>query len=117
MGNTHHDPTDHFRTTQPHAGESLIDGYHWPGLVSIAAGVIALISCVAAAAYKHDEWLLPAGLVAVVALAFGGVWCAVEHRRVCRIESRWLAEYSVRRRDECPADKRVPMILGNQSAT
>ncbi|GAC1639141.1 MAG: hypothetical protein NVS4B6_09480 [Mycobacterium sp.] len=82
MGTGHHDPTDHFRTTQPHAGESMNDGYHWPGLRSIGTGVIALLG-VAAAAYQRHEWLLPSGLVAIAALAFGGVWCAVKHRRVC----------------------------------
>jgi hypothetical protein len=70
------------------------DGYHWPGLRSIGTGVIALILGVAAAAYQRHEWLLPSGLVAIAALAFGGVWCAVEHRRVCRLESRWHAEHS-----------------------
>ncbi len=99
MGTGHHDPTDHFRTTQPHAGESMNDGYHWPGLLSLAVGVIALIGCVAAAAYQHPEWLVPTGLVAVIGLGFGGMWCAVEHRRVCRIESRWHAEHSERRLD------------------
>ncbi len=99
MGTGHHDPTDHFRTTQPHAGESMNDGYHWPGLVLLAVGVIALAGCVAAAAYKHPEWLLPTGLVAVIGLGFGSLWCAVEHRRVCRIESHWLAEHSERRLD------------------
>lgn len=95
MGTGHHDPTDHFRTTQPHAGEPMNDGYHWPGLLFIAVGVIALIGCVAAAAYRHHEWLLPTGGVALVALVFGGVWCAVEHRRVCRIDSRWHAEHFI----------------------
>ena len=33
MGSTHHDPTDHFRTTNPHAGQSIIDMYCWPGLL------------------------------------------------------------------------------------
>ena len=39
-----HDPTDHFRTTHPHAGESFIDIYCWPGLLSIALGVMSLMS-------------------------------------------------------------------------
>jgi protein-S-isoprenylcysteine O-methyltransferase Ste14 len=99
MGTGHHDPTDHFRTTQPHAGETFNDGYHWPGLVAMAVGVIALVACIAAAAYQRPEWLLLTGLVAVAAFAFGGVWCAVEHRRVCRIDSRWHAAHSERLSD------------------
>jgi hypothetical protein len=96
MGRGHQDPTDHFRTTQPHAGEAFNDGYYWPGLLAMAAGVIALISCVAVAAYQRHELLLITGLAAVLALGFGAVWCAVEHRRVCRVESQWQARHSER---------------------
>ena len=42
MGDTQHDPIDDFRTTRLHAGESMIDVYHWPGLFPVAVGVIAL---------------------------------------------------------------------------
>lgn len=94
MGNGHRDPTDHFRTTLSHAGEWMNDGFYLPGLTAIAAGVAGLISCVAVAAYQRHEWLLQTGLVAVLALGLGGAWCAFEHRRVCRIESRWQAEHS-----------------------
>jgi hypothetical protein len=42
MGDTHHDPIDHFRTTHLHAGESMIDVYHWPGLFPVVVGVISV---------------------------------------------------------------------------
>jgi uncharacterized membrane protein YcjF (UPF0283 family) len=87
------DPTDHFRTTHQHAGESFIDIYCWPGLLSIALGVLSLIGCVAAAAYKHHQWVLSAGVVGVLAIAGGIAWLVVEHHRVLRIEQRWLAEH------------------------
>ena len=58
-----HDPTDHFRTTHRHAGESFIDIYCWPGLLSIALGVMSLMGSVAAAAYQHHEWVLTTGIV------------------------------------------------------
>ena len=32
MGDTHHDPSDHSRTTQPHAGIVMKDNFFWPGL-------------------------------------------------------------------------------------
>ena len=32
MKGAHHDPVDHSRTTQPHAGESFIDTLWLPGL-------------------------------------------------------------------------------------
>ncbi|MBV8964987.1 MAG: hypothetical protein JO191_02305 [Mycobacteriaceae bacterium] len=93
MGDTHHDPTDHSRTHIPHAGESMIDVYFWPGLFLIAVGVIALIGCVAALAYHHPELLLWAGLTAVLTASGGVSWLIVEHRRVRRIEARWLADH------------------------
>jgi hypothetical protein len=92
MANSH-DPTDHFRTTHPHAGESFIDAYCWPGLLSIALGMIALVGCVAAAAYGRHEWILTTATVGVLAIAGGVAWLVLEHRRVLRVESRWRAGY------------------------
>lgn len=94
MGKTHRDPTDHFRTTHPHAGEQFIDPYCWPGLLSIALGLFSLVACVAAAAYKHHEWLLTTGVVGVLAISGGVSWLVLEHHRVIDIERRWLADHS-----------------------
>ncbi|KQH80993.1 hypothetical protein AO501_05005 [Mycobacterium gordonae] len=88
------DPTDHFRTTCPHTGEYFIDRYCWPGVSSIALGVMSLSAGTAAAAYKHYEWLLACGLVAVLAIAGGLAWLVVEHRRVMRIERDWHAAHA-----------------------
>ena len=87
------DPTDHFRTTHPHAGESFIDIYCWPGLLSIALGVISLIGSVASAAYQRHEWVPTTAIVGGLAIAGGIVWLMVEHHRVLRIEQLWLAEH------------------------
>ena len=87
------DPTDHFRTTHQHAGESFIDIYCWPGLLSIALGVISLVGCLAAPAYQHHEWVLTTGIVGAMAVAGGIGWLVVEHHRVVRIERLWLAEH------------------------
>ncbi|WP_102142531.1 protein UsfY [Mycobacterium hubeiense] len=92
MANTH-DPVDHFRTTQQHAGEPFIDIYCWPGLLSIALGLISLSGCVAAAAYKQHQWVLTTGVVGALAIAGGIAWLVVEHHRVLRIERQWLAEH------------------------
>jgi hypothetical protein len=91
MGSTHHDPTDHFRTTQHHAGEFFINLYCWPGLVSIALGIISLVGCLAAAAYNHHEWVLTTGVVGALAIVGGVAWLVLEHHRVLRIEDLWLA--------------------------
>ena len=88
-----HDPTDHFRTTHPHAGESFIDIYCWPGLLSIALGSMSLVASVASAAYQHHEWVLTMGIFGALAIAGGIAWLVVEHHRVLRIERHWLAEH------------------------
>ena len=88
MGDTHHDPTDHSRTTQPHAGIAMKDNFFWPGLILLAVAVFGLISTAAAAAYRHYEWLATTLLIAVLGTVAGALWLVVEHRRVTRIEAR-----------------------------
>ncbi|MBS4727610.1 TRIC cation channel family protein [Mycobacterium sp. SM1] len=90
MGDTHHDPIDHFRTTGQHAGEFFVDIYCWPGLISIALGAFSLVGCLAAAAYGHQEWIPTTAVVGVLAIGGGISWLILEHRRVLRIETRWL---------------------------
>ncbi len=94
-----HDPTDHFRTTHPHAGESFIDIYCWPGVASIALGVISLIACVASAAYSRHEWVPVTAVGGALAIAGGVAWLVVEHHRVLRIEGLWMAEHAARQEE------------------
>jgi 4-amino-4-deoxy-L-arabinose transferase-like glycosyltransferase len=89
MGDTHDDPTDHSRTTQPHAGIVLKDNFFWPGLILLAVATFALISTAAAAAYRHYEWLSTTVLIAVLGAVAGALWFVVENRRVTRIEAQW----------------------------
>lgn len=96
MGDTA-DPTDHFRTTCPHAGEFFIDRLCWPGLIAIVLGVAALVGGVAAAAYRDQDWTLTLAVIGLPAIVTGFVWLALEHRRVMKIERHWLSIYSTRR--------------------
>jgi protein-S-isoprenylcysteine O-methyltransferase Ste14 len=89
MGDRHHDPTDHFRTTQPHAGFTMKDNLYWPGFILLIVALSGMISTTAAAAYGHYEWLATTGLVAVLGTVAGALWFVVEHRRVTRIDERW----------------------------
>lgn len=106
-----HDPTDHFRTTHRHAGESFIDIYCWPGLLSIALGVMSLMGSVAAAAYQHHEWVLTTGIVGAFAIAGGIAWLVVEHHRVLRIEHLWHAEHP-----ESPNEHRSALTNARKSS-
>jgi uncharacterized membrane protein YcjF (UPF0283 family) len=89
MGDRHRDPTDHFRTTQPHAGFSMKDNLYWPGFILMAVAVGGMISTTAAAAYGHYEWLATTTLVAVLGTVAAALWFIVEHRRVARIDEQW----------------------------
>ena len=50
MGDRHHDPSDHFRTTQPHAGITMKDNLFWPGFILLVVALSGMISTAAAAA-------------------------------------------------------------------
>jgi uncharacterized membrane protein YqjE len=93
MGDTHHDPTDHSRTTQPRAGLTMKDNFFWPGLILLAVSTFGIISMVAAAAYRHYEWLATTALIAVLGALAGALWIAVEQRRVTGIEKQWHAAH------------------------
>jgi uncharacterized membrane protein YqjE len=93
MGDTHHDPTDHSRTTQPHAGIAMKDNFMWPALILLAVSALGMISLVVAAAYRHYEWLTTTALIAVLGAFAGVLWSVVEHRRVTLIEQQWHAAH------------------------
>jgi hypothetical protein len=89
VGDRHQDPTDHFRTTQPHAGITMKDNLFWPGFILLAVAASGMISTAAAAASQHSEWLGTTALVAVLGTAAGALWLFVERRRVIRIDEQW----------------------------
>ena len=86
MGDRHNDPTDHSRTTQPHAGITMKDNFFWPGLILLAVATLGIMLTVAAAAYGRYEWLATTVLVAVLGMVAGALWFVMEFRRVRRIE-------------------------------
>jgi uncharacterized membrane protein YcjF (UPF0283 family) len=93
MGDTHHDPSDHCRTTQPHAGLAMKDNFYWPGLILLAVSAFGMISTVVAAAYRHYEWINTTVLIATLGALAGASWLVVENRRVTSIEKRWHAAH------------------------
>jgi len=93
MGDTHDDPTDHSRTTQPHAGIAMKDNFIWPGLILLVVSMFGVIGAAAAAAYRHYEWLPTMILIAILGTVAGVLWLVVENRRVTRIEAQWKARH------------------------
>src|SRR5258707_13698147 len=66
MGDTHHEPTDYSRTTQPHAGIVMKDNFFWPGLILLVVAVFGMVRTAGAGSYPHHEWVTPTGLTAVL---------------------------------------------------
>ena len=93
MKGAFHDPVDHSRTTQPHAGESFIDTLWLPGLILIAVGTVLIAGTVAATAYGNSNLSLILGLVAGALVTAGALVITLEHQRVKRVERRWLSEH------------------------
>jgi|SRR5246127_856366 hypothetical protein len=107
MGDRHHDPSDHFRTTQPHAGITMKDNLFWPGFILLAVALSGMIGTAAVAAYGHYEWLPTTVLVAVLATVAGALWFVVELRRVTRIDEQWqVADAASPLRDALRANSR-----------
>jgi hypothetical protein len=94
MGDTHDDPTDHSRTTQPRVGIVMKDNFFWPGLILLVIATLGLISTAAEAAYRHYEWLCTSVLIAILGAVAGGLWLVVELRRVTRIDAQWDAAHT-----------------------
>ncbi len=92
MGTTHHNPTDHHRTTQPRAGITMKDNFYWPGLILLAVSAAGMMATVAVAAYGHYEWIYSTVLIAVLGVVAGAMWIVVENRRVVRLEELWEAQ-------------------------
>lgn len=92
MGDRHHDPTDHFRTTQPHAGISMKDNLYWPGFILLTVAFFGVIGTAATAGYQHREWLATTALIAVLGIVAGTLWLVVERRRVLSVDERWHAD-------------------------
>ena len=93
MKGAHHDPVDHSRTTQPHAGESFIDTLWLPGLLLIAVGTVLIAGTVAATAYGNGGMALVLALIAGALVTAGALLITLEHQRVKRVEQRWLATH------------------------
>ncbi len=94
MKGAFHDPVDHVRTTQPHAGESFIDTLWLPGLLLIGLGTALIAGTVAATAYGNRELTLILALIAGALVTAGAGLVTLEHQRVKRVERRWIAEHS-----------------------
>lgn len=87
------DPVDHTRTTRTHAGESMTDNAIMPALIVIGLSLVLFVGCLAAFATRHHDVGLVLASLSGAGFVIGGLWLAVEHNRVRRIEERWYAAH------------------------
>ncbi|WP_441962122.1 protein UsfY [Mycolicibacterium houstonense] len=87
------DPVDHARTTRPHAGESMKDNVIMPAIVLILVSVVLFVGTLAAFATGHPDVGFTVGALSAAGFVIGGLWLALEHLRVRRIEDRWYSDH------------------------
>lgn len=88
MGDTHHDPTDHARTTHQHTGLAVKDNFFWPGFILLGVALLGMVSTVLVAAYEHYEWIETTVLISVLGTVAGALWMLVELRHVSAIDAQ-----------------------------
>jgi hypothetical protein len=93
MGDTSRDPIDHHRTTRQRAGESMKSGARMPGLVLLAAGVVAFVICLAGFATRAVTFGVGAAVVALLAIGAGFAWLGMDSRRVRQVERDWSSAH------------------------
>ncbi|WP_292988651.1 LapA family protein [Mycobacterium sp.] len=91
----HQNPTDHARTTHQRAGEWFKNSRDMLGIFLLAVGVVAMVVCLAAAAYGSTGWSYLMGGIAGTAGAAGTAWLLVEGRRVRRVEAKRSADLNL----------------------
>jgi uncharacterized membrane protein YcjF (UPF0283 family) len=102
---------------QPHAGIALKDNFFWPGLILLVVAMLGVTSTVAAAAYRHYEWLPTTLLITVLGVVAGALWLVLENRRVARIEAQWDAAHTGAPLVEPEARRRRPQPGGAKNSS
>ncbi|WP_428342985.1 protein UsfY [Mycobacterium sp.] len=85
-------PTDHARTTHQRAGEWFKNSRDAVGLFLLAIAVVAMVACLAAAAYGSTGWSFLMGGIAGFAGITATAWLLIEGRRVRRVEAKRSAD-------------------------
>lgn len=89
MGDTSRDPIDHHRTTRSRAGESMKSGAKSPGLLLLAAGLVAFVVCVASFANRAVVLGVGGAVVALLATGAGFAWLGMDSRRIRQVQRDW----------------------------
>jgi hypothetical protein len=88
-----YDPIDHHHTTHTHTGVAFKSMLALPLLILVASGVVMAVCALASAGYMQPRSAALLGAVAVIVGIIGMAIAVLEHRRVRRVEARWIAEH------------------------
>lgn len=89
MGDTAGDPGDHHRTTQPVAGETMMNTAKTAGLGFVAVAVVAFVICLASFAIRQVDVGVGAAIVTLLSAGAALAWLAMEARRVRQVQRDW----------------------------
>jgi hypothetical protein len=89
MRHSAHGPVDHGGTIRPDAVASIPDSDRSPGLVVVAAAVLALVVCVTNFALGQAQAGVAAAIVCLLGFGAGLAWVAMDRRRIRDAEHEW----------------------------
>ncbi|OYV24295.1 MAG: hypothetical protein B7W97_00090 [Mycobacterium sp. 20-66-4] len=87
------DDVDGDRSTRHDTDESEPDSAWSPGLVVIAAGVLALVVCVTNFALGEVGAGVAAAIICLMAFGAGLDWIGMDRRRIRQADRDWLASH------------------------
>ena len=89
MRHSAHGNVDHGGCTRRDAVTSIPDSDRSPGLVVVAAAVLALVVCVTNFALGQAQAGVAAAIVCLLGLGAGLAWVAMDRRRIRDAEQEW----------------------------
>ena len=87
------DDVDRDRSTRHDTDESAPDSTWSRGLIVIAAGVLALVVCVANFALGEVSAGIAAAIICLMAFGAGLDWIGMDRRRIRQADRDWLASH------------------------
>lgn len=96
MSHDARDDVDRDRSTRPDTAESAPDSAWSPGVIVTAAGVLALVVCVANFALGEVGAGIAAAIICLMAFGAGLDWIGMDRRRIRQADRDWLASHPTR---------------------
>ena len=96
MGHITRSPAGHDWTPDLRPDESVQDAPRKPGLLVVAAAVVAFVACVTNFAFGQAGAGVAAGIISFMAFGAGLAWLSMDRRRIREAEREWVISHPVR---------------------